>query len=258
MRRPRNHPHGPHAIDPDASMHYVSICRRNNAAGIQMTTGSFLRSCWRPFPGSLLPKLALVLALFLAAPWLTAPTSAFAADRSNRQTDLTARPSNSRPASYLDQLLNEINARRAQAGTQPVVYVGQDENQAVGQYLADLTPWMLYMHSCFHGQNNPVSPSWDYVKGVGFDGEARGEVLACPGDDGFWTAPKIADGWWSSPSHWQSLYGDPRVNAIACGTFGPQSGGGGGQTIPFVPYPALASPPPLGVAENTPGPPKPP
>src|SRR3954462_13004904 len=107
-----------------------------------MTTRSFLRRFRRPFAGSHLPKLALALALFLTLPWLTAPTSAFAAGRSSGLTDLAARPSSSRPASYLDQPLNEINARRAQAGTQPVVYAGPDENQAVGQYLADLTPWM--------------------------------------------------------------------------------------------------------------------
>ena len=66
--------------------------------------------------------------------------------------------------------------------------------------------------------------------------EARGEVLACPGDNGFWTAPKIADGWWSSPPHWRSLYGDSRVNAIACGTFGAQNGGRAYQTIACVTY----------------------
>jgi uncharacterized protein YkwD len=190
----------------------------------------------RSFFCSHLSKLALALALLLALPLLSTPTSALAADRSHSQTDVAASGLDTRAASYLDQLLNEINARRAAAGTPPVVYAGWQENQAVGQYLADLTPMMVAMHSCFHGQYNPVSPSWDYVAASGFEGQARGEVLACPGDDGFWTAPKIADGWWNSPSHWQSLYGDGRVNAIACGTFGPQRGGRAYQTIACVTY----------------------
>jgi uncharacterized protein YkwD len=183
--------------------------------------------CTRRFFGSHLPRLALLLIMLLASPWLVAPAPALAAD----QTDVAAGVLDSRAASYLDQLLNEINDRRARAGSPPVVYAGMEANVAVGQYLADLTPMMVSMHSCFHGTGNPVSPSWDYVKGIGFRGEARGEVLACPGDNGFWTAPKIADGWWNSPSHWRSLYGDPRANAIACGTFGPQNGGRAYQTI---------------------------
>ena len=65
--------------------------------------------------------------------------------------------------SYLEQLLQEINARRAMAGTGPVVYASANANQAVGQYLADLTPQMLAMNVCFHGQYNPVAPAWDYV-----------------------------------------------------------------------------------------------
>jgi hypothetical protein len=172
----------------------------------------------------------LVLAVLLTSPWLVAPSPALAADPpSDGVLD-------ARAASYLDQLLAEINARRAKAGSPPVVYAGLEENQAIGQYLADLTPLMVSMHSCFHGNGNPVSPGWDYVKTVGFGGEARGEVLACPGDNGFWTAPKIADGWWNSPTHFHSLYADPRVNTIACGTFGPQNGGRAYQTIACVTY----------------------
>ena len=121
-------------------------------------------------------------------------------------------------------------------GSPAVVYTDPTANQAVSQYLADLTPRMVAMHSCFHGNGNPVSPGWDYVNGSRHRGQARGEVLACPGDNGFWTAPKIADGWWNSPTHWQSLYGDPRVNAIACGTYGPQNGGRAYQTIACVTY----------------------
>jgi hypothetical protein len=198
-----------------------------------MMTSRHRRSTRRLFR-SHLPKLVLLLALLLASPWMALPAPAFAADAD--QTDVRAGVMDSRAASYLDQLLGEINARREKAGSPPVIYAGMDANLAVSQYLADLTPMMVSMRTCFHGTGNPVAPGWDYVKGIGFSGEVRGEVLACPGDNGFWTASKIADGWWGSPSHWRSLYGDPRVNAIACGTFGPQNGGRAYQTIACVTY----------------------
>jgi uncharacterized protein YkwD len=196
------------------------------------TLQRFSRRC----SGSNLARVALLALLVLSSPWLTMPAPAFAADSSSVQAEPAAGLLDTRDASYLDQLLDEINERRARAGSPPVVYAGIEANQAVSQYLADLTPRMVAVHSCFHGNGNPVSPGWDYVKVSGFGGEARGEVLACPGDNGFWTAPKIADGWLDSPSHWRSLYGDPRVNAIACGTFGAQNGGRAYQTIACVTY----------------------
>jgi uncharacterized protein YkwD len=196
------------------------------------TLQRFSRRC----SGSNLARVALLALLVLSSPWLTMPAPALAADSSSVQAEPAAGLLDTRDASYLDQLLDEINERRARAGSPPVVYAGIEANQAVSQYLADLTPRMVAVHSCFHGNGNPVSPGWDYVKVSGFGGEARGEVLACPGDNGFWTAPKIADGWLDSPSHWRSLYGDPRVNAIACGTFGAQNGGRAYQTIACVTY----------------------
>jgi len=137
---------------------------------------------------------------------------------------------------YLDNLLNEINARRAMVGTPPVEYASSDVNQAVGDYLADLTPQMEAMNSCFHGQYNPVAPAWDYVAAAGLEGEAHGEVLGCPDDSGYWTTSRIADGWWNSPSHFEELYGDPDVNVVACGTYGPLRGGQAFVTIACVTY----------------------
>jgi uncharacterized protein YkwD len=212
---------------------YLSIDETMRQAGIMTTR---LRRSARRFFHSHLPKLALLFAMLLSSPWLATPAPAFAADPSVAQTETSAGVLDARAASYLDQLLGEINDRRARAGNGPLMYAGPEANQAVGQYLADLTPRMVAQRACFHGNGNPVSPGWDYVKGSGFSGEARGEVLACPGDNGFWTAPKIADGWWGSPSHWRSLYGDSRVNAIACGTFGAQNGGRAYQTIACVTY----------------------
>ena len=92
------------------------------------------------------------------------------------------------------------------------------------------------MNSCFHGQNNPTAPGWDYVAASGLEGEARGEVLACPDDHGFWTPDRIADGWWNSPMHFEELYGDGDANVVACGTYGPQNGGRAYQTIACVTY----------------------
>lgn len=137
---------------------------------------------------------------------------------------------------YLEQLLRGINARRAQAGSPPVVFVTAAANQAVGDYLADLTPQMVSLHACFHGQHNPVAPGWDYVAASGLDGEALGEVLACPDDSGYWTPDRIADSWWGSPTHFETLYADAAVNAMACGTYGPQRGGRAFQTIACVTY----------------------
>jgi hypothetical protein len=136
----------------------------------------------------------------------------------------------------MDQLLNEINARRARAGTGPVAYAPGDANPAVTQYLADLTPRMVAMRSCFHGMYDPVAPGWDYVAATGLAGEARGEVLGCPGQGYYWTAKTIADGWWNSPSHFRSLYADPNANAVACGAYGVGSNGNGYQTVACVTY----------------------
>jgi hypothetical protein len=169
--------------------------------------------------------------MLATAPWLVTPAPVQAASVPTGRADLVGGTLDARAASYLDQLLNEINARRAKAGSPPVTYASLEANEAMGQYLADLTPFMVAMHACFHGTGDPVAPGWDYVKDAGFEGEARGEVLACPDNNGFWTAPKIADGWWGSPVHFQSLYADKRVNTIACGTFGPQNGGRAYQTI---------------------------
>jgi uncharacterized protein YkwD len=186
----------------------------------------------RPRSHSLLSTVAFLVVWLVSSVSVFAPSAAYAADASDTASSVI----DTRAASYLDQLLVEINIRREKAGNGPLVYAPVTANVAVSQYLSDLTPLMVAMHSCFHGNNNPVSPSWDYVTNSGFGGKARGEVLACPGDNGFWTAPKIADGWWNSPSHWRSLYGDSTVNAVACGTFGPQNGGRAYQTIACVTY----------------------
>ena len=162
---------------------------------------------------------------------LASPTAALAVPPDGIQDGLGVSTAGA-AAPYLDQLLDEINRRREQAGTPPLTYAPDDANDAVGRYLADLTPLMLAAHGCFHGS----SPGWSYVAAVGFRAEPRGEVLACPSNDGYWTPDRIADGWWSSPVHQRVLYGDPNANAVACGTYGSQRGGATYQTIACVTY----------------------
>ena len=184
-----------------------------------------------------LRSFTFTLTLLLALSWLAVPASALAeTPPANTQTDVAAGTLDSRAASYLDQLLDEINARRAQAGTPPVAYAGWQENQAVSQYLADLTPLMLAYRSCFHGQYNPVAPGWDYVSATGFSAQIGGEVLGCPGDGFYWTPQQIADGWWNSPSHFHSLYADASANAVACGAYAVGNGGKGYRTVACVTY----------------------
>ena len=178
-----------------------------------------------------LATAALLAVTAFGAP-VVSPSDALAAPAEARKpqaAEVEASP-------YLDQLLHEINARRARVGTQPVVYATAGANQAVAQYLADLTPQMLAYNACFHGQYNPVPPAWDYVAASGLTGEARGEVLGCPDTSGYWTTARLADGWWSSPMHFQALYGDPEANTVACGTYGPLRGGQAFETIACVTY----------------------
>ena len=171
---------------------------------------------------------AALLAVSAVAAPLAAPSAALAAP--------SAAPAEAPSAAYMDQLLGEINARRAKAGTAPLAYVAPAANQAVSQYLADLTPLMRAYRTCFHGMGDPVAPGWDYVAATGVDAEVGGEVLGCPGDGYYWTPKAIADGWWNSPSHFGSLYGDPSANAVACGTYGAGRDQRGYQTVACVTY----------------------
>ena len=171
---------------------------------------------------------AIVAGVIVSTPIIAAPATEAAAAAPSEDA--------ARADRYLGQLLSEINARRARVGSPPVAYATQAANSAVDQYLADLTPLMLAYNSCFHGTGNPVPPGWDYVGASGLRGDAHGEVIACPGTDGYWTPARIADSWWGSPPHFQSLYADPDANAVACGTYGPQKNGAAYQTIACITY----------------------
>lgn len=190
-----------------------------------------------------LARLTTVLILIAAA--VATSDVSFAAQRAAPNPDIlgkkssppkkapTARIESESSGDYLSDLLEEINARRAKVGTQPLAYIGEEANEAVGAYLVDLTPELEATMGCYHGS----TPAWDYVEAAtGFDGEARGEVLACPDDSGYWTSDRIADAWLNSPIHFDEIYGDGDANAVACGTYGAQHGGRAFETIACVTF----------------------
>jgi hypothetical protein len=136
---------------------------------------------------------------------------------------------------YMTLLFQEINVRRDRAGSPRYNYMADTGSEAVNAYLRDLLPAMVERRSCFHGSDQPgMRAGWDYLEDVGIDeSKVGGEVLACPDTDagGFWTPSGIADGWWRSPSHWKTLYGDGRPRVVACGAEHPLRGGSSYETV---------------------------
>jgi hypothetical protein len=126
---------------------------------------------------------------------------------------------------FLLRLLEEINARRASLGNQGLSYVPAQANAALDGFLAETAPALAWPGPCMHHLVDGAF-SWDYVNAAGFDGEARGEVLACPGPEPYWTPDRAADQWWGSPIHFDVLYADPEANALACSAYGVNSSGG--------------------------------
>jgi hypothetical protein len=59
---------------------------------------------------------------------------------------------------------------------------------------------------------------------AGFGGAPRGEVLACPGPEPYWTPDRTAEQWWDSPIHFGVLYADGDSSAIACSAQGVRDG----------------------------------
>jgi len=186
----------------------------------------------------LLAAAALAISSILTP--LSAPSAALAAPNAAPVAAPAeapaAAPLEAPSSAYLNQLLNEINARRAKIGSPPLTYASGEANYALTQYLADLTPLMKARHACFHGSNNPVAPGWDYVAMSGLKAKVGGEVLGCPGDGFYWTPQQIADGWWASPSHFSALYVDAKANTVACGAYAVGAGGRGYQTVACITY----------------------
>lgn len=121
---------------------------------------------------------------------------------------------------FLTRLLGEINVRRKAAGTPQLSYVPRRANDALGRFLGEIAPSLGWPGPCGHLTVDGGS-SWDYMQARGaFGAEARGEVLACPGPEPYWTPDRAADIWWESPIHHAILYADSGANAVACNAVG--------------------------------------
>jgi hypothetical protein len=123
---------------------------------------------------------------------------------------------------FLVRLLDEINARRDLLGNQHLTYIPAHANAALDGFLNETAPEIRWPRPCMHHLVDGAF-SWDYIGAAGFDGEARGEVLACPGPEPYWTPDRAAEQWWDSPIHYEVLYDDPDANALACSAYGVQS-----------------------------------
>jgi hypothetical protein len=127
---------------------------------------------------------------------------------------------------FLNRLLDEINIRRDAVGTPRLVFVPRPANDALNSFLGYTAPTIAWPGPCMHQLING-GYSWDYMQAAtGFDAEARGEVLACPGPEPYWTPDRAAEQWWESPVHFDVLYADWDANAVACSAYGTQGMGG--------------------------------
>jgi hypothetical protein len=127
---------------------------------------------------------------------------------------------------FLRRLLDAINQRRAEAGTQRLTFIPASANAALDGFLAETVSAIAWPGPCGHKLLNGAF-SWDYVLAAGFGGDPRGEVLACPGPEPYWTPDRAAAQWWHSRIHFDILYADGDSNAIACSAYGVQGGSGG-------------------------------
>jgi hypothetical protein len=160
--------------------------------------------------------VAIAAALMLIAPVAVVPVAAAPAQNDDEVVD-----------AFLHRLLDEINARRSALGNQRLSYVPAQANAALDGFLAETAPALAWPGPCMHNLVDGAF-SWDYVLATGFGGEARGEVLACPGPEPYWTPGRAAEQWWDSPIHFDVLYADGDANAVACSTYGLRGGNSGG------------------------------
>jgi hypothetical protein len=157
---------------------------------------------------------AVIAALMLIAPVAAAPAAAAPVQSDD---DVAG--------AFLHRLLDEINLRRDALGNQHLSYVPAQANAALDGFLAETAPSIAWPGPCMHNVVGGAF-SWDYVLATGFGGEARGEVLACPGPEPYWTPDRAAEQWWESPMHFGVLYADGDANAVACSAVGIQGDGG--------------------------------
>jgi hypothetical protein len=127
---------------------------------------------------------------------------------------------------YLMRLLQAINDRRDRIGTQHLSFVPASANAALDGFFAETVGAIWWPGPCTHHLLNGAF-SWDFVIAAGFGGDPRGEVIACPGPEPYWTPDRAAEQWWESPIHFDVLYADPSSNAVACSAYGVYDGDGG-------------------------------
>jgi hypothetical protein len=144
-----------------------------------------------------------------------------AADELSRPA--TREPSDPVTDAFLNRLLGEINHRRDRLGNQHLTYIPARANAALDGFLAESAPSIAWPGPCMHHLVGGAF-SWDFVLAAGFGGEARGEVIACPGPEPYWTPDRAAEQWWESPIHFGVLYADPDANALACSAYGVSGG----------------------------------
>ena len=128
---------------------------------------------------------------------------------------------------FLVHLLEAINQRRDKNGTQHLAFVPASANAALDAFLAETVSEIEWPGLCMHHVVDG-SFSWDFVMAAGFGGDPRGEVLACPGPEPYWTPDRAAEQWWDSPVHFDVLYADPDANALACSAYDVRGGSGDG------------------------------
>jgi hypothetical protein len=124
---------------------------------------------------------------------------------------------------FLMRLLDAINERRERNGTRRLSFVPARANAALDSFFAGTVAGLGWPGPCTHDFADG-GVAWDAVAAAGFGGAPRGEVLACPGPEPYWTPDRTAEQWWDSPIHFDVLYADGDSSAIACSAQGMQGG----------------------------------
>jgi hypothetical protein len=124
---------------------------------------------------------------------------------------------------FLRRLLDAINERRDRNGTRRLAFVPASANSALDDFLAETVTRIGWPGHCSHDLVDGAF-AWDYVMAAGFGGDPRGEVLACPSPEPYWTPDRTAEQWWDSPIHFDVLYADEDATSIACSAYGVRGG----------------------------------
>jgi hypothetical protein len=167
-------------------------------------------------PPALVRLSAVLAALLIAVQVAVVPATAAPARDDDEVAD-----------GFLRRLLDAINERRDNLGTQRLAFVPASANAALDGFLAETVSEIRWPGPCMHHLVDGAF-SWDFVLAAGFGGDPRGEVLACPGPEPYWTPDRAAEQWWESPVHFGVLYADGDSNSIACSAYGVRSGTNGG------------------------------